>query len=131
MSKASRDKGSRVERELAAKITEAGVPTRRVIGSGAHGVHDERLRGDLQIGTLEDGTWLLTGEVKARKSGDGFKTLERWLGDNEVLLLKRNNADPLAVMPWEVFEALLTAYFIDETGDLHGTRQQPDEGAVE
>ena len=114
MSKASRDKGSRVERELAAALTKHGIPTRRVIGSGAHGRIDERLRGDLQVGTYEDGQWMLTAEVKARKNGEGFKTLEGWLGDNEMLLLRRNNADPIAVLHWSVLLPLLELFYEDE-----------------
>jgi hypothetical protein len=113
MSKASRAKGNRVEREIAKALTELGVPTRRVIGSGAHGHIDARLEGDIQIGTYgaHEGEWLLTGEIKARKSGEGFKTLEGWLGSNDLLLLKRNNAPPLAVLPWDTFTALLQAYY--------------------
>jgi len=114
MGKASREKGSRIEREIAHKLTEGGVPTRRVIGSGAHGGHDARLVGDLQIGTYGDGHWLLTGEVKARKNGEGFKTLEGWLGENDVLLLRRNHQQPLAVMPWITFVSLLQAFYEDE-----------------
>ena len=50
----------------------------------------------------------LIAEVKARKDGEGFKTLEGWLGENDMLLLKRNNAEPLAVMPWDVLVTFLT-----------------------
>jgi len=125
MGKSSRDKGSRIERELAAKISDAGIPTRRVIGRGAHGGIDDRLRGDLQIGVLDGGHWLLTGEVKARKDGAGFVQLERWLGDNDLLLLKRNNAAPMAVLPWNTFQALLYAFYKDETAD-YGDKEVSD-----
>ena len=115
MSKASRAKGNRVEREIAKDLTELGVPTRRVIGSGAHGHIDERLEGDLQIGTLSDGTWMLTAEVKARKDGAGFTTLERWLGDDDVLILRKNNAPPMVALPWYVFVPMLKAYYRERT----------------
>jgi hypothetical protein len=46
-------------------------------------------------------------EVKARKNGNGFTTLETWLADEDCLFLKRNNADPLVVMPWRVWRSLL------------------------
>jgi hypothetical protein len=46
-------------------------------------------------------------EVKARKSGAGFTTLEKWLGEYDALFLKRNNADPLIVMPWRVWASLI------------------------
>lgn len=116
--RAAKAKGSRVERELAKLLTGAGVPTRRVIGSGAHGGIDSRLEGDLQIGTYHDGHWLLTGEVKARKNGEGFKVLEGWLGENDLLLLKRNNKEPLAVMPWRTLVPLLQAFYDSETEGL-------------
>lgn len=118
--RASRDKGTRVERELAKKLTEVGVPTRRVVGSGAYGCLDSRLAGDLQIGTYgPEGTegWLLTGEVKARKGGTGFVQLDKWLGDNDILLLKQNNREPLAYMPWRTLVPLLEAFYRSEVND--------------
>jgi hypothetical protein len=41
-------------------------------------------------------------EVKARKNGSGFVQLETWLADFDCLFLKRNNADPLIVLPWRI-----------------------------
>jgi hypothetical protein len=49
----------------------------------------------------------LVAEVKARKDGGGFLQLERWLGEYDVLFLRRNNADPLVLLPWRVWAALL------------------------
>jgi hypothetical protein len=118
MGKAQRQKGNRVEREIAKLLTDAGVPTRRVIGSGAHGKIDERLVGDLQIGTLPDGTWTLTGEVKARKDGAGFTTLERWLGDNDVLIMRKNNAPPMVALRWAPFVSMLKDHYGIELRDL-------------
>jgi hypothetical protein len=45
-------------------------------------------------------------EVKARKDGSGFAQLERWLGDFDLLALRRNNADPLIILPWRVWATL-------------------------
>lgn len=119
MSNTARDKGSRIEREIATKLTKVGVPTRRVIGSGAHGHIDSRLEGDLQIGTFgpHNAEWLLTGEVKARKNGEGFAQLEGWLGDNDLLLLRRNNSEAYAFMPWSTLVSLLQAYYGDELNE--------------
>jgi hypothetical protein len=39
-------------------------------------------------------------EVKARASGEGFTTLERWLGDADALFLRCDRADPLVVSAW-------------------------------
>ena len=46
-------------------------------------------------------------EVKARAGGDGFKTLERWLGDNDLLFLRRDRSTPLVVMPWSLYQDLM------------------------
>jgi hypothetical protein len=46
-------------------------------------------------------------EVKARKDGQGFAQLERWLDTYDLLFLRRNHADPLVVMPWRVWAAML------------------------
>ena len=46
-------------------------------------------------------------EIKARKSGSGFVTLESWLGEFDALFLKRNNADPMVCLPWRTWVALL------------------------
>jgi hypothetical protein len=49
----------------------------------------------------------LVAESKARKSGNGFVQLERWLGDYDALFLRRNNADPMVLLPWRVWARLL------------------------
>jgi hypothetical protein len=50
----------------------------------------------------------IVAEVKGRKNGAGFTTLERWLGEFDVLFLRRNHAEPLVVLPWRLWERLLT-----------------------
>ena len=104
----SRNKGGRVERELVNKLKDAGIAAERVPLSGAAG---GSYSGDMLI----QGT--LIAEVKARKEGAGFKTLEGWLGDNDMLLLKRNNADPMAVMPWDVLVTYLTNMDIGDAAE--------------
>ena len=44
---------------------------------------------------------------KARKNGAGFVQLETWLGEYDALFLCRNNADPMVLLPWRVWAALL------------------------
>ena len=106
--KASRDKGNYYERLFAKQLTALGIPSRRVIGSGAHARYDKRLAGDLQIGVREDSDPLMQGEVKYRRGGKGFKTLEGWLGGNDVLLLRRASAPPTVVLEWDTFIKLLS-----------------------
>jgi hypothetical protein len=46
-------------------------------------------------------------EVKARKKGAGFTQLETWLGEYILLVLRRNHADPMIMLPWRTWAALL------------------------
>jgi hypothetical protein len=94
----SRAKGDRAERELVRLHTEAGIECLRVPLSGSM----KGFKGDLRIG--REG---LTGEVKARRGGEGFKTLEAWLGDNDVLILKKDRAAPMVVMNWPTYIKLM------------------------
>ena len=99
--RASRQKGDRIERELVTLHREAGVEAQRVPLSGAAG---GQFSGDLVI---QAPAGQLKAEVKARASGDGFKTLEGWLGGNDLLFLRRDRAAPLVVLPWPVYLRLL------------------------
>lgn len=56
--------------------------------------------GDLLL-KWQDGT--LKIEVKARRGGAGWKVIASWMKDNDVLLLKQNNAEPLVVLPWRTW----------------------------
>jgi hypothetical protein len=107
-----RQKGARIEREIATRLTEAGVPTRRVVGSGAYGSYDPRLRGDIQIGTPDDQSpGILVGEIKGRASFN-TKQLDGWLRDDDLLILRADGAlDPKVYMPWKTFELLIKAYW--------------------
>ena len=100
-----RRKGARVERELVELHKSIGVHAERVPLSGA-----ARYQGngaDLDIYPWGSDWPPLCCEVKARKEGAGFATLERWLGENDALFLKRNNADPMVVLPWRVWQRLM------------------------
>jgi len=95
----SRRKGGRIERELVNLHRDAGIDAQRVPLSGATG---GAFSGDIRVGEL-------VGEVKARASGEGFKTLERWLGKQDMLFLRRDRAAPLVVLPWRVYVELMRA----------------------
>jgi hypothetical protein len=49
----------------------------------------------------------LVCEVKARKSGEGFAMLERWLGDADALFLRRDRAEPVVVLPWRIWARMV------------------------
>jgi len=100
-----RRKGDRCERELVVRHAELGVKAERYPLSGAtrfcgsdHGV-------DIYAFGPDEAP--LVGEVKKRKGGVAFTTLERWLVDYDLLVLGRNHADPMAVLPWRVWARLL------------------------
>jgi Holliday junction resolvase len=100
-----RRKGDRVERELVHLHTDLGIKAERYPLSGA-----SRFRGsghDVDIYAFGADEAPLVAEVKARKNGAGFVTLEQWLGEYDVLFLRRDNAEPLALVPWRIWARLL------------------------
>jgi hypothetical protein len=50
---------------------------------------------------------LLVTEVKLRRSGAGFVTLEKWLGEYDCLFLRRNGVEPMVLLRWQVWAGLL------------------------
>jgi hypothetical protein len=100
-----RNKGARRERELVAAHLDIGVKAERVRLSGA-----ARYRGN--AGDIDVYPWGPEGpplccQVKARAGGEGFATLERWLGDTDAVFLRRDRADPLVVLPWQTWARLV------------------------
>jgi Holliday junction resolvase len=100
-----RRKGDRVERELVQLHREMGIHAERYPLSGA-----SRFRGsghDIDVYALGREEAPLVAESKSRKNGAGFTTLEKWLGEYDLLFLRRNHADPLVLLPWRVWQRLL------------------------
>jgi Holliday junction resolvase len=100
-----RRKGDRIEREIVALHVALGIHAERYPLSGA-----SRFRGsghDIDIYCYGKDEAPAVAEVKGRKGGNGFVTLERWLADYDALFLRRNNADPLVLLPWRVWAQLL------------------------
>jgi Holliday junction resolvase len=100
-----RRKGDRIEREIVAIHIDLAIHAERVPLSGA-----SRYQGngaDVDIYAFGRDEAPIVAEVKARKAGGGFKQLEAWLGDNDALFLRRNNADPLVTLLWRTWAALL------------------------
>ncbi len=99
-----RRKGDRIEREIVARHGAMGIHAERYPLSGA-----SRFRGsghDVDIYLVGAEEAPLTAEVKARKDGAGFATLEGWLGDYDALFLRRDGTDPMVVIPWRVWAQL-------------------------
>jgi Holliday junction resolvase len=100
-----RRKGDRVEREIVAAHKEIGIHAERYPLSGA-----SRFRGsghDLDVYARGQDEAPFVCEVKARKNGGGFTVLEKWLGEFDALFLKRNNAEPIVVVPWRIWISLI------------------------
>lgn len=106
MAKMSREKGLRIERELVQLHKDMGVYAERVPLSGASKYRENGADIDIYAQGKEDAP--LVAEIKSRKSGAGFTLLERWLGEYDLLFLRRNNADPMVVLPWRIWRQLLT-----------------------
>jgi len=106
MGKPSRDKGGRIEREIVNLHKAMGVHAARVPLSGAAG---GAYSGDVDIYVDGPEEAPLVTEVKARASGGGFVTIEKWLGENDALFLRRDRAEPLVVLPWRVWKRLIEA----------------------
>ena len=104
MGKFSRDKGARRERELVNRHKAIGVHAARVPLSGAAG---GRFSGDVDVYPFGEHNAALVAELKARSNGEGFKTLEGWMGDNDLLFLWRDRSEPMVVMPWATWVDIL------------------------
>lgn len=99
MGRASRDKGLRRERAVVQLHTACGLRAERVPLSGA-----SRYRGNgADVDLYVRGGEPLRAEVKARGDGQGFRTLEGWLGANDALFLVRDRATPLVVLPLHIW----------------------------
>ena len=97
--------GNACEREVVDRHRDLGVKAERYPLSGA-----TRFRGsghDVDIYAFGTDEAPLVAEVKKRKGGAGFTQLERWLGDYDLLVLRRNHTDPMVVVPWRVWARLL------------------------
>jgi Holliday junction resolvase len=103
MSRASRDKGNRIERQIVALHAGLGVKAERVPLSGA--AHYQSNGGDIDVYAFGAEVAPLAGEVKARDNGEGFARL----GDSDVLFLRRDRAEPVVATPWRIWARLMRA----------------------
>lgn len=83
-----------------------GIPCERVPLSGLMG---GKYDGDLAIPDVENAEF--RAESKARKSGAGFKVLEKWMQDKQIMFLKRNHQNPLVVMDFATYLKLMKRYY--------------------
>lgn len=102
-----RRKGDRVERMLVEAHVSNRIPAKRVPLSGAQ----PGWEGDILIADR------LRAEVKARRAGQGFKVILRWMGDNDLLFLRMDRTPPLVVMDWDLYLRMMEAW-LGERGEL-------------
>jgi Holliday junction resolvase len=98
-------KGNRIEREIVSRHAVIGIKAERYPLSGG-----SRFRGsghDVDIYAFGKDEAPLVAEVKSRRSGAGFVTLEKWLGEYDCLFLRRDSTEPMVLLPWRVWVALL------------------------
>jgi hypothetical protein len=105
MSARERRKGNRVECEIVNAHKDIGVHAERYPLSGAS--HFRGQGHDLDIYAFGREEAPAVAEVKARKEGSGFALLERWLGEYDLLFLKRDRQETLVVLPWRTYERLI------------------------
>jgi hypothetical protein len=97
--------GNACEREVVDRHRDLGVKAERYPLSGAS--HFRGSGHDVDIYAFGTNEAPLAAEVKKRKTGAGFTQLERWLGEYDLLVLRRNHADPMIMLPWRVWARLL------------------------
>ena len=106
MSSKSKIRGYQVEVWLRDKHLESGIPCERVPLSGLMG---GKYSGDLCIPNIEHREFVC--ESKARKNGTGFAVLEKWMEGKDILFVKRNNKDPLVVLPFQLYLKIMRKYY--------------------
>jgi Holliday junction resolvase len=89
--KRPRQKGDRFERHLVRFFQEHGFSSERVPLSGSAG---GSYRGDLTTALL--GRDLC---IEAKHRADGFKELYSWIQGRDALIVKRDRAEPLVIVP--------------------------------
>lgn len=105
MSSKAKRKGYRIEVQIRDKHIKAGIPCERVPLSGLMGGNYD---GDLCIPNVAEPVF--KAEVKGRASGKGFKVLENWMKDKNIMFLKRDNQDPMVILDWETYLKLMSSY---------------------
>lgn len=106
MSAKSKIRGYNHEISIRDKHTEQGIGCERVPLSGSMG---GKYTGDLCVPSIEHKEFIL--ECKARKNGSGFKTIEGWMEDADILFMRRNNQEDLVVMPLSIYFKLMREYY--------------------
>ena len=126
MSKSQRDKGARIEREIVELHKKMGIKAERYPLSGSTKFRGKGHDIDVYAFGVEEAP--AVAEVKARAEGKGFALLDRWIGDYDVLFLRRDRSKPLVVVPWRIWARLIGGKD-GETQETDGPRSsKPESG---
>ena len=98
MSSKSKQKGYRTEYNLVKRFQVAGIDAKRQVLSGALPDHPH----DIKIKNPD-----MIVEVKARKNGAGFKTLKRWMGNADALIMHEDHEESLVAIALPLFIDLI------------------------
>lgn len=97
-------KGNRVEYKIVKLFEKEGYRARRQPMSGAI------LGLPYDVIVKIEGLGELNIEVKARKGGVGFKTINKWIGNAHLLALVEDFEEPKFVMSWTTLKRILEKY---------------------
>jgi len=98
VSSKSKQKGYRTEYNLVKRFQVAGIDAKRQVLSGALPEHPH----DIKIKNPD-----MIVEVKARKNGAGFKTLKRWMGSADALIMHEDHEESLVAIALPLFIDLI------------------------
>ena len=98
MSSKSKQKGYRTEYNLVKRFQVAGIDAKRQVLSGALPDHPH----DIKIKNPD-----MIVEVKARKNGAGFKTLKKWMGSADALIMHEDHEESMVAIALPLFIDLL------------------------
>tara|TARA_R110002020_G_C16290907_1_gene772426 strand:- start:1079 stop:1393 length:315 start_codon:yes stop_codon:yes gene_type:complete len=98
MGKFSKSKGYRIEHMLVKQLNKNGIKCRRQPMSGA--IPD--FPHDIEIQEPR-----MSIEVKGRANGEGFKTLEKWKGEADILALHKDRGTTLMCLDINLFMELM------------------------
>jgi len=98
VSSKSKQKGYRTEYNLVKRFQANGLDAKRQVLSGALPDHPH----DIKIKNPD-----MIVEVKARKNGAGFKTLKRWMGSADALIMHEDHEESLVAVSLPLFIDLL------------------------
>ena len=102
MSSKSKQKGYRTEYNLVKRFQVAGIDAKRQVLSGALPDHPHDIK-------IENPDMIV--EVKARKNGAGFKTLKKWMGSADALIMHEDHEESLVAIALPLFIDLILNHF--------------------